>query len=96
MLLKGIKGHVLYVLKLYDKVDPEKLSVNSHFVEDLGLDNLDQVDIIMAVEEEFGFEIADTDVEELMHPQEIVDYLAEKKNKIPDPLFPERRVKRCW
>jgi NADH dehydrogenase (ubiquinone) 1 alpha/beta subcomplex 1 len=41
-------------LKLYDKIDPEKLSVNSHFMKDLGLDSLDQVEIIMAMEDEFG------------------------------------------
>ena len=38
----------------YDKIDPEKLSVNSHFMKDLGLDSLDQVEIIMAMEDEFG------------------------------------------
>ncbi|KAM8956997.1 acyl carrier protein, mitochondrial-like [Lycaon pictus] len=66
--------------KLYDKIDPEKLSVNSHFMKDLGLDSLDQVEIIMAMEDEFGFEISDTDAEKLMCPQEIVDYLADKKD----------------
>ncbi|XP_059948283.1 acyl carrier protein, mitochondrial-like [Mesoplodon densirostris] len=52
--LEGIKDHVLYVLKLYDKTDPEQLSVNSHFMKDLVLDSLDQVEIIMAMEDEFG------------------------------------------
>ncbi|XP_021542528.1 acyl carrier protein, mitochondrial [Neomonachus schauinslandi] len=78
--LEGIRDRVLYVLKLYDKIDPEKLSVNSHFMKDLGLDSLDQVEIIMAMEDEFGFEIPDTDAEKLMCPQEIVDYIADKKD----------------
>ncbi|XP_003271372.1 acyl carrier protein, mitochondrial [Nomascus leucogenys] len=78
--LEGIQDRVLYVLKLYDKIDPEKLSVNSHFMKDLGLDSLDQVEIIMAMEDEFGFEIPDTDAEKLMCPQEIVDYIADKKD----------------
>ncbi|XP_032104421.1 acyl carrier protein, mitochondrial-like [Sapajus apella] len=78
--LEGIQDHVLYILKLYDKIDPEKLSVNSHFMKDLGLDNLDQVEIIMAMEDEFGFEIPDLDAEKLMCPQEIVDYIADKKD----------------
>uniref|UniRef100_A0ABK0LSE6 Acyl carrier protein n=1 Tax=Rattus norvegicus TaxID=10116 RepID=A0ABK0LSE6_RAT len=52
--LEGIRDRVLYVLKLYDKIDPEKLSVNSHFMKDLGLDSLDQVEIIMAMEDEFA------------------------------------------
>ncbi|KAK2097377.1 NADH dehydrogenase 1, alpha/beta subcomplex subunit 1 ndufab1/ACP [Saguinus oedipus] len=78
--LEGIQDRVLYVLKLYDKIDPEKLSVNSHFMKDLGLDSLDQVEIIMAMEDEFGFEIPDLDAEKLMCPQEIVDYIADKKD----------------
>ncbi|XP_036353866.2 acyl carrier protein, mitochondrial-like [Ochotona princeps] len=75
--LEGIKGRVLYVLKLYDKIDPEKLLVNSHFMK---WDSLDQVEIIMAMEDEFGFEIPDRDAEKLMCPQEIVDYIADKKD----------------
>ncbi|KAF6272424.1 NADH:ubiquinone oxidoreductase subunit AB1 [Rhinolophus ferrumequinum] len=78
--LEAIKDRVLYVLKLYDKIDPQKLSVNSHFMKDLGLDSLDQVEIIMAMEDEFGFEIPDIDAEKLMCPQEIVDYIADKKD----------------
>uniref|UniRef100_F7F775 Acyl carrier protein n=1 Tax=Monodelphis domestica TaxID=13616 RepID=F7F775_MONDO len=78
--LESIKDRVLYVLKLYDKIDPEKLSVSSHFMKDLGLDSLDQVEIIMAMEDEFGFEIPDIDAEKLMCPQEIVDYIADKKD----------------
>ncbi|CAO2579669.1 Acyl carrier protein, mitochondrial, partial [Lemmus lemmus] len=52
--LEGIKDPVLYVLKLY-KTDPEKLSVNSHFMKNLGLDHLDQLENIMAVEVQFEF-----------------------------------------
>ncbi|XP_057253983.1 acyl carrier protein, mitochondrial [Pezoporus wallicus] len=78
--LDDIKERVLYVLKLYDKIDPEKLTVESHFMKDLGLDSLDQVEIIMAMEDEFGFEIPDGDAEKLMCPQEIVDYIADKKD----------------
>uniref|UniRef100_A0A8C5Q0K0 Acyl carrier protein n=1 Tax=Leptobrachium leishanense TaxID=445787 RepID=A0A8C5Q0K0_9ANUR len=78
--VENIGERVLYVLKLYDKIDPEKLSVSSHFMKDLGLDSLDQVEIIMAMEDEFGFEIPDADGEKLMTPQEIVDYIADKKD----------------
>ncbi|XP_065706794.2 acyl carrier protein, mitochondrial [Patagioenas fasciata] len=78
--LDDIKERVLYVLKLYDKIDPEKLTAESHFMKDLGLDSLDQVEIIMAMEDEFGFEIPDGDAEKLMCPQEIVDYIADKKD----------------
>ncbi|KAG5854476.1 acyl carrier protein, mitochondrial-like [Anguilla anguilla] len=78
--LETIKDRVLYVLKLYDKINPEKLETTSHFMKDLGLDSLDQVEIIMALEDEFGFEIPDAEAEKLMSPQEIVHYIADKKD----------------
>ncbi|NP_001279718.1 acyl carrier protein, mitochondrial [Callorhinchus milii] len=78
--LESIQERVLYVLKLYDKVNPDKLSVESHFMKDLGLDSLDQVEIIMAMEDEFGFEIPDAEAEKLMSPQEIVTYIADKRD----------------
>ncbi|NXD15815.1 ACPM protein, partial [Nothocercus nigrocapillus] len=61
------------------RVSPQ-LTAESHFMKDLGLDSLDQVEIIMAMEDEFGFEIPDADAEKLLCPQEIVDYIADKKD----------------
>ncbi|XP_012728555.2 NADH:ubiquinone oxidoreductase subunit AB1b [Fundulus heteroclitus] len=78
--LETIKDRVMYVLKLYDKINPEKLQETSHFMKDLGLDSLDQVEIIMAMEDEFGFEIPDAEAEKLMSPEEIVQYIADKKD----------------
>ncbi|XP_046693572.1 NADH:ubiquinone oxidoreductase subunit AB1a [Silurus meridionalis] len=78
--LESIRDRVLYVLKLYDKINPEQLQVTSHFMKDLGLDSLDQVEIIMAMEDEFGFEIPDAEGEKLMTPDDIVQYIADKKD----------------
>ncbi|XP_048407649.1 acyl carrier protein, mitochondrial-like [Stegostoma tigrinum] len=78
--LDSIQERVLYVLKLYDKINPDKLLLSSHFMKDLGLDSLDQVEIIMAMEDEFGFEIPDVDAEKLMTPDEIITYIADKKD----------------
>ncbi|XP_056609250.1 NADH:ubiquinone oxidoreductase subunit AB1b [Triplophysa dalaica] len=78
--LESIHDRVMYVLKLYDKINPEKLQKASHFMKDLGLDSLDQVEIIMAMEDEFGFEIPDAEAEKLMTPAEIVQYIADKKD----------------
>ncbi|KAM9779622.1 NADH:ubiquinone oxidoreductase subunit AB1b [Neosynchiropus ocellatus] len=78
--LESIKERVMYVLKLYDKINPEVLQASSHFMKDLGLDSLDQVEIIMAMEDEFGFEIPDAEAEKLMTPEEIVQYIADKKD----------------
>ena len=49
-----IEQRVLFVLKMCDKVDVNKLNLKSHFSKDLGLDSLDQVDIVIAMEDEFG------------------------------------------
>ncbi|KAL0838533.1 hypothetical protein ABMA28_016646 [Loxostege sticticalis] len=78
--LELIKCRVLLVLQLYDKVNPEKLSVDSHFMTDLGLDSLDHVEVIMAMEDEFGFEIPDGDAERLVRPRDIIQYIADKED----------------
>ena len=49
-----IEQRVLFVLKMCDKINPEKLTLTSNFITDLGLDSLDQVDIVIAMEDEFG------------------------------------------
>jgi len=73
-----ITQRVILVLQLYDKVNPEKLRVDSHFKEDLGLDSLDHVEVIMAMEDEFLFEIPDAHAERLLRPADIVRYVADK------------------
>ncbi|XP_074105977.1 NADH dehydrogenase (ubiquinone) acyl carrier protein isoform X1 [Cotesia typhae] len=78
--LNVIRERVLLVLKLYDKVDPSKLTLDSHFMNDLGLDSLDHVEVIMAIEDEFGFEIPDMDAEKLMKPGDIVRYVADRED----------------
>jgi len=78
--LEMIRDRILLVLKLYDKVDVGKLTVDSHFMNDLGLDSLDHVEVIMAIEDEFGFEIPDADAEKLLRPADIVQYIADKKD----------------
>ncbi|XP_022814096.1 acyl carrier protein, mitochondrial isoform X2 [Spodoptera litura] len=78
--LELIKSRVLLVLQLYDKINPEKLSVDCHFMNDLGLDSLDHVEVIMAMEDEFGFEIPDGDAERLVRPKDIIQYIADKED----------------
>ncbi|KAI8437162.1 hypothetical protein MSG28_010502 [Choristoneura fumiferana] len=78
--LELIQSRVLLVLKLYDKICAEKLTVDSHFMTDLGLDSLDHVEVIMAMEDEFGFEIPDGDAERLVRPKDIIQYIADKED----------------
>ncbi|XP_076063775.1 NADH dehydrogenase (ubiquinone) acyl carrier protein isoform X1 [Oratosquilla oratoria] len=78
--LSLIEQRILLVLRLYDKINPDKLTVESHFMQDLGLDSLDHVEVIMAMEDEFGFEIPDGDAEKLLRPADIIQYIADKED----------------
>lgn len=54
-----------------------QVSLESHFINDLGLDSLDHVEVIMAVEDEFGFEIPDEHAEKLLTPSKIAQYVCD-------------------
>merc|ERR1712098_680966 len=75
-----IEGRVLAVCKAFDKISADKLTLDSHFINDLGLDSLDHVEVIMAVEDEFGFEIPDEHAEKLITPSHIVKYVADHED----------------
>merc|ERR1712212_176840 len=80
MSLQLINDRVFLVLRLYDKINPEKVALESHFINDLGLDSLDHVEVIMAIEDEFGFEIPDDHAERLMTPSQIIRYVADHED----------------
>jgi len=63
-------------------VEAEKVTAEASFVEDLGADSLDTVELVMAFEEEFGIDIPDEDAERMRTVGEAVDYL--KKNAVPE------------
>jgi NADH dehydrogenase (ubiquinone) 1 alpha/beta subcomplex 1, acyl-carrier protein len=56
------------------------LSLDSHFINDLGLDSLDQVEIAMAVEDEFNIEIPDKAADEIYTPRQAVEVVFANKN----------------
>ena len=56
-------------------VDPEKVSPEASFVEDLGADSLDTVELVMAFEEEFGVDIPDEDAEQMRTVGDAIQYL---------------------
>ena len=59
-------------------VSPDQATDNAKFVEDLGADSLDQVELVMALEEEFGIEIPDEDAEKITTVGDAVKYIEEK------------------
>src|SRR5438093_4823207 len=61
-------------------VDADEVTADASFVEDLGADSLDQVELIMAFEEEFGVEISDDEAEKIRKVKDAVDYI-EKRAK---------------
>ena len=79
-----IRERILLVLRLYDKIDQDKLTLDSHFYNDLGLDSLDHVELIMVIEDEFQFEIPDVDAEKLNTPNDILKYISIKEEIYPE------------
>ena len=61
-------------------VDENKITKDAKFVDDLGADSLDTVEIIMDFEEEFDVEIPDEDAEQLTTIQSALDYINSKLN----------------
>lgn len=60
------------------KVKEDEVKPEAHFIEDLGADSLDTVELVMALEEEFGIEIPDEDTEHILTVGKLVDYLEQK------------------
>lgn len=59
-------------------VDPEKVKAEASFIDDLGADSLDIVELVMAMEEEFDLEIPDEDAEKLKTVNDVQNYLNTK------------------
>jgi len=62
-------------------VKKEEVTDNAKFVDDLGADSLDTVELVMALEEEFGVEIPDEDAEKLSTVGDALRYIEEKAGK---------------
>ena len=62
-------------------VDENEVTPSASFVDDLGADSLDQVELVMALEEAFGVEIPDEDAEKIRTVQDAIDYV-DKQAKV--------------
>ncbi|XP_077218463.1 acyl carrier protein 2, mitochondrial-like [Tasmannia lanceolata] len=71
-----VSDRIITVVKNFQKVDPSKVTPSAHFQNDLGLDSLDTVEIVMALEEEFGFEIPDNEADKINSINLAVDFIA--------------------
>lgn len=60
-------------------VDAAKVTENASFIDDLGADSLDTVELVMAFEEEFSVEIPDDAAEKIATVKDAIDFITEKK-----------------
>ena len=75
-----VTDRVLGCVKSFQKVDEAKVTDKSHFLNDLGLDSLDTVEVVMAFEDEFVIEIPDADAEKIHTCAEAIKYIMEHPN----------------
>ncbi len=73
--MSNIEQRVIDIVIEQLGADPAKVSMSSSFVDDLGADSLDTVELVMALEEEFDTEIPDEEAEKITTVQLAIDYV---------------------
>eukprot|EP00163_Fabomonas_tropica_P034074 TRINITY_DN929_c0_g1_i12.p1 TRINITY_DN929_c0_g1~~TRINITY_DN929_c0_g1_i12.p1 ORF type:complete len:115 (-),score=33.98 TRINITY_DN929_c0_g1_i12:301-645(-) len=71
-----VEERVLTVVKSFEKVDPNAVKADAHFMNDLNLDSLDTVELVMAIEEEFAIEIPDEEAEKVQTCADAIEFVA--------------------
>ncbi len=79
--MASVEEKVKHIIVEQLGVDEEEVKASASFVDDLGADSLDVVELVMALEEEFGLEISDEDAEKLLSVKQAVDYIGSHANK---------------
>ena len=74
-----IKNKVISMIAQQLGKSESEVKLESHFIDDLGADSLDLVELIMSMEDEFGVEIADEDADKILKVSDAVDYIAKNK-----------------
>ena len=73
--MSDIQAHITKIVAEQLGVEEGEITNESSFVDDLGADSLDTVELVMALEEEFGCEIPDDDAENITTVQQAIDYV---------------------
>ena len=77
---KDINGKVKKIVADHLGVEEEKVTDEASFIDDLGADSLDTVELVMAFEEEFGSEISDSQAEKILTVGDAVKFIEGKSN----------------
>jgi len=75
----GMDDKIKKIIEEQLGVEGEKIKEEASFIDDLGADSLDIVELVMAMEEEYDIEIPDEDAEKLKTVGDVVNYLKDKK-----------------
>jgi acyl carrier protein len=78
---KSVSDRVKEIIVEQLGVNPDQVTPEAKFIEDLGADSLDTVELVMAFEEEFGAEIPDEDAEKLQTVGDVIRYIEEREEK---------------
>jgi len=78
---KSIEDKVKDIIVEQLGVNAEQVTPTARFIEDLGADSLDTVELVMAFEEEFGAEIPDEQAEKLLTVGDVIGYIKEKQGE---------------
>jgi len=80
--MPGVEEKVKNIIVDQLGVDATEVSTTSSFVDDLGADSLDRVELIMALEETFGIEIPDEDAEKIVTVQDAIEYIQKNAKSV--------------
>ncbi len=79
--MSSVESKVRKIIMEQLDVNESEVTAQASFVDDLGADSLDTVEMVMAFEEEFNIEIPDEDAEKIRTVQDATDYIASKASK---------------
>jgi len=77
---KDISATVKKIIADHLGVDEQKVTDEASFIDDLGADSLDTVELVMAFEEEFGSEISDSEAEKILTVGDAIKFIESKSN----------------
>ena len=77
--MSNIEEEVKKIVVDHLGIDESKVNADSKFIDDLGADSLDTVELVMAFEEKFGIEIPDDAAETIITVQNAIDFINNKK-----------------